>query len=82
VLTVPFTRREDWYSRPPGIAAEMKPDHNDRLEAGGDLGSPREFSLERLRPQRLSGRSTIRRSKRCVVPGGALSIASAVCLCS
>ena len=26
----------------------MKPDHDKRLEAGGDLGSPREFSLEKL----------------------------------
>ena len=30
----------------------MKPDHDNRLEAGGDLGSPREFCLEKLpRPE-------------------------------
>jgi len=39
-----------------GIAAEMKPDHDNRLEAGGDLGSPREFSLEKLQPPEIVGR--------------------------
>jgi hypothetical protein len=34
----------------------MKPDQDDRLEAGGHLGSPREFSLEKLQPPEIVGR--------------------------
>jgi hypothetical protein len=33
----------------------MKPEQDDRLEAEGDLGSPREFSLERLQPPEIVG---------------------------
>jgi hypothetical protein len=33
----------------------MKPEQDDRLEAGGDLGSPREFSLEKLQPPEIVG---------------------------
>jgi hypothetical protein len=33
----------------------MKPDQDNRLEAGGNLGSPREFSVERLQPPEIVG---------------------------
>jgi len=33
----------------------MKPKQADPLEAGGDLGSPREFHLERLQPPQIVG---------------------------
>jgi hypothetical protein len=33
----------------------MKPEQDDRLEAGGDLGSPREFSVERLQQPEIVG---------------------------
>jgi hypothetical protein len=33
----------------------MKPDHDDRLEAGGVLDSPREFSVERLQRPEIVG---------------------------
>ena len=33
-----------------GIAAVMKPEQDDRLEAGGDLSKPGEFSLRELSP--------------------------------
>jgi phosphatidylserine/phosphatidylglycerophosphate/cardiolipin synthase-like enzyme len=38
-----------------GIAAEMKPEQDDRLEAGGDLSTAREFSVERLPPPEIVG---------------------------
>jgi len=34
----------------------MKPERDYRLEAEGDLGSPREFSLEELQPPKIVGR--------------------------
>ena len=33
----------------------MKPERDYRVEAGGDLGSPREFSLEKLRRPEIVG---------------------------
>ena len=33
----------------------MKPERDYRVEAGGDLGSPREFSLEKLQPPEIVG---------------------------
>ena len=38
-----------------GIAAEMKPERDYRLEAEGDLSQPGEFSLERLPPPAIVG---------------------------
>ena len=46
----------------------MKPDRNDWLEGAGDLGEPREFSLEKLQPPEIVGKvrnpllETVRRS--------------------
>jgi hypothetical protein len=59
----------------------MKPDHDDRLEAGGDLGSPREFSLEKLQPPEIVGRVD-NPLKPSVVCGGERLIASAFSLSS
>ena len=38
-----------------GIAAEMKPDHDNRLEARGDVSGPGECSRERLRAPEVVG---------------------------
>jgi hypothetical protein len=46
----------------------MKPEQDDRVEAGGDLGSPKEFSLEKLPRPEIVGEvrnpllETVRRS--------------------
>jgi hypothetical protein len=38
-----------------GIVAEMIPEQDDRLEAGGNLSKPGEFSLEELQPPEIVG---------------------------
>jgi hypothetical protein len=38
-----------------GIAAEMKPEQDNRLEAGDDRGKPGEFSLGKLPPLEIVG---------------------------
>jgi hypothetical protein len=64
-----------------GITAKMKPEQDERLEGGGVHSQPGTAPLNGYGHRRSSAKSRIRYSKPCVVPGGALSIESAVSLC-
>src|SRR6202023_2414123 len=62
------------------LAAKMKPEQDDRLEAGGDLGWPREF--EKLQPPEIVGRVDDPVLEAGVVCHGGGSTVSAVSLSS
>src|SRR6516225_6996513 len=67
---------------PLGIAAQMKPGQDDRLNAERRSQPPRRIPSWAATPPEISGRSTTRCSKRCAVSGGGHSIVSAIASCS